>query len=662
MKKWYSGVVLVFLFCLLLLRFGILENPLVERSLQRPLVETTVSTNSSDHLYLLHPEDPSVVRNPSANSSDHLYLLHPEDPPVVHNPENGSQIISTGIMVSKLFCPRNLSDSELRSLQTWNYLEHLVNISKALPNAVEAMREAEAAWESLMTSVEEEKLIGSRNGTAKPKAKEKLCPYSIRRMNASEFNYDGFKLLFPCGLVQGSSITIIGTPSGLIGDFRIDLRGAELPGEPDPPIILHYNVRLSGDQITEDPVIVQNTWTPADDWGEEERCPIPDAEDNGKVDDLEKCNSMVGKYTEIVTSNNPYSFSKRSLIPKVATKSRRYFPFRQGHLVIATIRMGLKGIQMSVDGKHITSFAYRDGLEPWLVNEVSILGDLQLISVLASGLPTLEDLEHVMDLDILKSTPVPNHKAVDLFIGVFSTANNFKQRMAVRRTWKQYEAVRAGSVAVRFFVGLHKNQMVNEELWSEARAYGDIQLMPFVDYYTLITWKTLAICIYGTKILSAKYIMKTDDDAFVRVDELLASLKRENVTHGLLFGRINLESQPERDPESKWYITPQEWPEEKYPPWAHGPGYVVSRDIAKTVYKKYKKGRLKMFKLEDVAMGIWIEEMKKEGVHINYVNEMRIHSDGCGNGYMVAHYQEPRELLCLWQKLHENHQPICCEL
>lgn len=43
----------------------------------------------------------------------------------------------------------------------------------------------------------------------------------------------------------------------------------------------------------------------------------------------------------------------------------------------------------------------------------------------------------------------------------------------------------------------HKSQIVNEELWKEAQTYGDIQLMPFVDYYSLITWKSLAICIFG---------------------------------------------------------------------------------------------------------------------------------------------------------------------
>lgn len=90
---------------------------------------------------------------------------------------------------------------------------------------------------------------------------------------------------------------------------------------------------------------------------------------------------------------------------------------------------------------------------------MKISGDLELISVLASGLPTTEELEHVFDLEILKSDPLPAHKPLDLFIGVISTANNFKRRMAVRRTWMQYDAVRSGAVAVRFFVGLVRMEL-----------------------------------------------------------------------------------------------------------------------------------------------------------------------------------------------------------
>jgi len=67
-----------------------------------------------------------------------------------------------------------------------------------------------------------------------------------------------------------------------------------------------------------------------------------------------------------------------------------------------------------------------------------------------------------------------------------------------------------------------------------------------------------------------------------------------------------------------------------------------------------------MFKLEDVAMGIWIADMKKEGLEVRYENEARVYNEGCKDGYVVAHYQGPRELLCLWHKLQELKRATCC--
>lgn len=67
-----------------------------------------------------------------------------------------------------------------------------------------------------------------------------------------------------------------------------------------------------------------------------------------------------------------------------------------------------------------------------------------------------------------------------------------------------------------------------------------------------------------------------------------------------------------------------------------------------------------MFKLEDVAMGIWIADMKKEGMEVWYEKEERIYNEGCKDGYVVAHYQAPREMLCLWQKLQEKKRAQCC--
>ncbi|KAK1283318.1 Beta-1,3-galactosyltransferase 15 [Acorus calamus] len=632
MKKWSGVAFIAFVFTLLLLRYGLMENRLSEMTLSN-----------------------SFFRN----VSDRLHSEHDRNLPALSNPQISSEVIAADRLIFNFSIQQNFSQEELQSLQTWNLLDHLVSHAEGLPNAIEAVKEAGSASKDLMASLEEERLLSSLNGSVRQKPKEKQCPYSIRKMNSSEFADNGYKLRIPCGLIQGSSITIIGTPSGVLGNFRIDLMGSPLPGEPDPPIILHYNVRLHGDKVTEDPVIVQNTWTLAHEWGDEERCPS-DTDSNKKVDELERCSRVVGEDKQTYASSKQINGSKHSPPSTVGPKLRRYFPFKQGYLTVATLRVGSEGIQMTVDGKHITSFAFRESLEPWLVNAIRIAGDIKLMSILVSGLPTSEDLEHVIDLETLKSVPLPIHKKLDLFVGVFSTANNFKRRMAVRRTWMQYDAVRTGTVAVRFFVGLHKNQIVNEELWNEARTYGDIQLVPFVDYYSLITWKTIAICIYGTEVVSAKYVMKTDDDAFVRVDEVIASLQRINITRGLLYGLINFDSKPHRNTDSKWYISPEEWPDETYPPWAHGPGYVISRDIAKSVYKQHKKGHLKMFKLEDVAMGIWIAEMKRKGLDIKYEKDTRVYVEGCESGYVVAHYQGPREMLCLWQKLQETKRATCC--
>lgn len=47
--------------------------------------------------------------------------------------------------------------------------------------------------------------------------------------------------------------------------------------------------------------------------------------------------------------------------------------------------------------------------------------------------------------------------------------------------------------------------------------------------------------------------MKTDDDAFVRIDEVLSSLKGK-VSDGLLYGLVSFDSSPIRDKDNKWYI------------------------------------------------------------------------------------------------------------
>ncbi|KAH1096609.1 hypothetical protein J1N35_013530 [Gossypium stocksii] len=638
MKKWYGGVLILVLAIVMVFSYSLRET-------QRPRPKKKQSAYDFFHNH------PPIDSHRKGNDSFKLPKVEAKKPSLIQKPK---LINVEGL--DELYAPRNVSEQESNVLLLWPHLHLLLSRSDALPETGQGIKEAAIAWKELLALIEEEKTTKLSNNI---RLKEKNCPFSVSSPDNALFS-GGNILELPCGLVEDSSITLIGTPNGSYRSFEIDLVGSNFSEEPKPPIVLHYNVSVAGDNMTEEPFIAQNTWTNELGWGKEEKCPSHVSSNNLKVDGLGLCNEQLVRSTMEENQNVSVSSGDASTnASQESSHASANFPFVEGNPFTATLWVGLEGFHMTVNGRHETSFAYREKLEPWSVSGVKVVGGLDLLSAFAKGLPVPEDHDLIVNSKILKA-PVITRKRLVMLVGVFSTGNNFERRMALRRSWMQFEAVRSGDVAVRFFIGLNKNLQVNFELWKEAQAYGDIQFMPFVDYYSLISLKTIAICIMGTKILPAKYIMKTDDDAFVRIDEVLSSLK-EKPSNGLLYGLIEFDSSPHREKDSKWYISDEEWPHSSYPPWAHGPGYIISRDVAKFIVQGHKERELKLFKLEDVAMGIWIEEFKRSGREVHYITDDRFFNAGCESNYILAHYQGPRMVLCLWEKLQKEHQAYCCE-
>ena len=60
-------------------------------------------------------------------------------------------------------------------------------------------------------------------------------------------------------------------------------------------------------------------------------------------------------------------------------------------------------------------------------------------------------------------------------------------------------------------------------------------------------------------------------------------------------------------------------------------------------------------------MGIWIDEFKNKDQQVNYISDERFYNTGCESNYILAHYQGPRKVLCLWEMLQKEQKPICCE-
>lgn len=202
-----------------------------------------------------------------------------------------------------------------------------------------------------------------------------------------------------------------------------------------------------------------------------------------------------------------------------------------------------------------------------------------------------------------------------------------------------------------------EEKKVNEDLKKEANFFGDIVIVPFADSYDLVVLKTVAICEYATRVVSAKYIMKCDDDTFVRLDSVMADVRKIPYGKSFYLGNINYYHRPLR--EGKWAVSFEEWPREAYPPYANGPGYIVSSDIANFVVSEMEKGRLNLFKMEDVSMGMWVGQFVDTVKAVDYIHSLRFCQFGCVDDYLTAHYQSPGQMACLWDKLAQG-RPQCC--
>lgn len=68
-----------------------------------------------------------------------------------------------------------------------------------------------------------------------------------------------------------------------------------------------------------------------------------------------------------------------------------------------------------------------------------------------------------------------------------------------------------------------------------------------------------------------------------------------------------------------------------------------------------------LFKMEDVSMGMWVEQFNSSKA-VKYVHSFKYCQFGCIEEYYTAHYQSPRQMICLWNKLQRQVKPECCNM
>ncbi|KAL2340834.1 hypothetical protein Fmac_008774 [Flemingia macrophylla] len=459
----------------------------------------------------------------------------------------------------------------------------------------------------------------SRSALPRRPKNRSSCPRSV---SVAGSDFSGVVPL-PCGLTLGSHVTVVGKPLAARPDFepKITVWGSALRCD---------GWKSKADEDTVDRMVKCEKW-------------IRDDEDHSEESKATWwLNRLIGR-TKRVTLDWP-------------------FPFSEGKLFVLTISAGLEGYHVSVDGRHVASFPYRTGFTLEDATGLSLTGDIDVHSVFAASLPSshpsFAPQRHLEYSTRWRAQPLPD-TAVELFMGVLSAGNHFAERMAVRKSWMQHRLVKSGLVVARFFVALHARQEINAELKKEAEFFGDIVIVPYLDNYDLVVLKTVAICEYGVHTVSAKYIMKGDDDTFVRVDAVINEARKVPDGTSFYIGNINYYHKPLRY--GKWAVTYEEWPEEDYPPYANGPGYILSSDIARYIVSEFEMHKLRLFKMEDVSMGMWVEQFNSSKP-VHYSHSFNFCQFGCIEDYYTAHYQSPRQMMCLWDKLQRQTRPQCCNM
>ncbi|XP_069802795.1 beta-1,3-galactosyltransferase 2-like [Dendropsophus ebraccatus] len=194
---------------------------------------------------------------------------------------------------------------------------------------------------------------------------------------------------------------------------------------------------------------------------------------------------------------------------------------------------------------------------------------------------------------------------------IFGECHDIESRNTIRETWGN-ESLYDVDMVFLFLVGLptvvpDQTQWLLEE---ESVLFGDIIQQNFMDTYYNLTLKTLMAMEWVTKFCpSASYVMKIDNDMFLNVDYLVHTILHPDLpAHVDYFtGHIVSNTGPLRDKAYKWYVPVEIYPNDTYPPYCAGPGYLFSSDLAKKIYDVSQE--IRVIPMEDVFMGICLYEL-----------------------------------------------------
>ncbi|KAH0513558.1 Beta-1,3-galactosyltransferase 5 [Microtus ochrogaster] len=249
-----------------------------------------------------------------------------------------------------------------------------------------------------------------------------------------------------------------------------------------------------------------------------------------------------------------------------------------------------------------------------------------------------------------------------LVLLVTSSHKQLEARMTIRKTWGREAEIHGRNVKTLFLLGASDSTDEMNATAQEGKQHRDIIQKDFKDVYYNLTLKTMMGMEWVHHFCpQAAFVMKTDSDVFVNVVYLTDLLLKKNKTSRFFTGYIKSNDLPIRKKSSKWFVSKFEYPQDKYPPFCSGTGYVFSSDVASKVYDV--SDSVPFLKLEDVFVGLCLAMLKiqPEELHTEptfFPDSLRF-SVCRFQKIVTCHSVTPQDLFIYWQILENSQEQDC---
>ncbi|XP_049869170.1 beta-1,3-galactosyltransferase brn [Pectinophora gossypiella] len=292
--------------------------------------------------------------------------------------------------------------------------------------------------------------------------------------------------------------------------------------------------------------------------------------------------------------------------------------------------------------------------------------------VLQGKKPSVQPINYYPYKFLTNSGKCNTLEKLDLFIVVKSAMNHFGHRQAIRKTYGQEDLIPGRIVKTLFFLGVDNppKSKLQKMIDKEIEQYKDIVQINFHDNYYNNTIKTMMSFRWVFQHCStADFYLFTDDDMYISVNNLLDYVHERNEIDGNeipvdndvekrdrhMFAGYVFDSSPQRFKTSKWRVSLDEYPWDRWPAYVTAGAYIVSNLSMKTMY--IGSYFVKHFRFDDIYLGIVAKKVGIEPTHCPgmYFYKKKYSKEGYRKVIASHGYSDHEELIRVWTE--QNIQP-----